>query len=244
MVNADITEMKFLERRLFGAQRMETIGRLASGIAHDLANALTPVRMAARVLRERTWDKETTPVIESLNGGTAYASSLITQLLSFGKGSEEERISVQPGYLIKEFVRVVRSAFPKSIEIKTEIEPDVWTIHANVTNLHQLVMNICMNACDAMPQGGTLTIAVKNVALKPSPSNYVCIRFSDNGPGIPPHIKNRIMDPFFTTKEEESGMGLGLFIVSRIVKEHNGFIEVTSELGKDTHFEIYLPASN
>ena len=103
-------------------------------------------------------------------------------------------------------------------------------------------MNICMNACDAMPKGGTLTIAVSNVELKPSPSKYVCIRFSDTGPGIPPHIKSRIMDPFFTTKEEENGTGLGLFIVSRIVKEHNGFIEVTSELGKDTHFEIYLPA--
>lgn len=238
--NTDITEKKILENQLFAAQRMETIGRLASAIAHDLSNALAPITIIATILQQSSWEGEVGEFIESLKASTRYATALIDQMLSFGKGSGEGRVSVQPGYLIKECVRILRSVFPKSIEIKIRIDPDAWTISANVTKLRQAVMNVCMNARDAMPGKGTLTLIVENVLE--GLSRYVCITFKDTGVGIPPQIINKIMYPFFSTKEPDKGTGLGLFIVSRIVEEHRGVIKVSSDIAQGTQFQIYLPA--
>jgi PAS domain S-box-containing protein len=244
IVNTDITEKKELESHLLSAQRMETIGRLACSIGHDLANALAPMYAATRILRRRQLDEETRQSIKNLQAGGKYAARLIAQLLAFGKGVEKEHNSIDPGYLVKRFVPILRSSFPHSIEIKTVFGRGLWSVSGNMTNLHQLLMNICLNARDAMRSGGTLTIRTENVILEKTSRRHICIKVIDTGSGIKPEMMDKIMNPFFTTREKGGGTGLGLFSVSRIVKDHSGFIKVSSEPAKGTQFEIYLPAED
>jgi len=250
IVNTDVTEKRWLELQFLRAQRMETIDRLVGGIAHDLNNVLSPVLFASSVLEQRCVDADTKQLLKTLRVNAEHAGRLISHLLAFAKGIDEERTSLDLGCLIKETVEVFSSVFTESIKIKTVIPTGLWTVRCNATQLHQVLMNLCLNARDAMVNGGTLTVEAENVAVDDAatklsgakPGNYVQITVSDNGVGIPAEIIDKIFEPFFTTKGEHMGTGLGLCTVLRIVKAHHGLINVSSEPGHGARFTVFLPA--
>lgn len=249
IVNTDVTERKSLESQFLRVQRMDSMGRMAGGVSHDLNSALSLMLVALHQLQRKGQDRESHRWLTALRISAENAGRLITQLISLAKGVEEERVSIQPRCLIKETAGILRTAFPKTVDIKTRIAFKLWPIVSNATHLHQVLMNLCLNASDAMPGGGTLTIEAKNVHLKrgscaPSevnPGNYILIKVTDTGIGIPAEIIDKVFEPFFTTKQGK-GTGLGLTAVRGIVKSHGGFIRVSSKSGRGTQFSVYLPA--
>lgn len=251
IINTDITEKKKFESQLLRAQRMESIGTLAGGIAHDLNNMLTPIMLSLQILKQKYKDEQSQKLLTILDNNTRRGADLIKQVLSFSRGVEGERIPLQTKHIITEIERIIRETFPKSIEIRTDIQRALPTISGDATQLHQVMMNLCLNARDAMPDGGILKIAVKNffinenfarVRIGAKVGSYAVISVSDTGTGIPPKIIDRIFEPFFTTKEFGKGTGLGLSTALAIVKSHGGFIDVQSEVGKGSTFRVYLPA--
>jgi PAS domain S-box-containing protein len=253
-VDTDITEKKQLETQLFRAQRLESIGTLASGIAHDLNNILTPILAVAQLLPLKfpdIYSSEHQHLLEILEDSAKRGAELVKQVLSFARGVEGKRITLQVRHLIREVVKIVRETFPKSIEVSMDVPKNLWTVYGDSTQLHQVLMNLCVNARDAMPDGGTLTISAENLLidqnyarmnLEAKVGPYTVITIADTGVGIPPEILERIFEPFFTTKEAGKGTGLGLSTVIGIVKSHGGFINVYSEIERGTSFKVYLPA--
>jgi PAS domain S-box-containing protein len=247
----DITEKKRLEAQFLRAQRMESIGTLAGGIAHDLNNLLAPMLMAVQMLQLKFTDEQSQKMLQLLRANAERGAEMVKQILSFARGVEGERLAIQPRHLIKEVIKILRETLPKSIEISFRISEDLWPIMGDATQLHQVLMNLCINARDALPSGGRLQMDADNSVLDETyaqmipdarPGRYVRLTISDNGMGIPPANLGRIFDPFFTTKEKGKGTGLGLSTVQGIVKGHGGFINVYSEIGKGTQFRIHLPA--
>ncbi len=248
----DVTDRKKLEAQFLRAQRMESIGTLAGGIAHDLNNVLQPIMMALQLLRNTYKDEKSQVWIDTLESSAIRGANLVKQVLSFARGVEVERTIIQTRYVIAEVEKIAKETFPKNIEIKTDIPKDLWTIQGDVTQLHQVLMNMLVNARDAMTNGGVLSISAENfyvdenyaqVHMDAKVGPHVVITVSDTGTGIPPELKDRIFEPFFTTKELEEGTGLGLSTAYGIVKGHGGFINVYSEIGKGTRFKVYLPAA-
>jgi signal transduction histidine kinase len=245
---------KQLEAQFLRAQRLESIGTLASGIAHDLNNILNPVLAVAQLLPRKLPqpDESTQRLLEILEANVKRGGDLVNQVLAFARGSDGERRTLQVGHLLTEIAKIAQQTFPKSIEIRTRVSTkDLWLIHANATQVHQVLMNLGVNARDAMPEGGTLTIAAENCVIDPMFAHmhlnaqvgcYVKITIEDTGTGIPPDVLARIFDPFFTTKEPDKGTGLGLSTVIAIVKNHGGFLDVSTEVGCGTSFHVYLPA--
>jgi PAS domain S-box-containing protein len=251
IVNTDVTEQKRLEEQFLRAQRVESIGTLASGVAHDLNNILAPILMAAELLRPLARTPEDQEVLVMIDQSARRGSDIIKQLLTFGRGVEGERIVLQPRSLLKEMVKVIRETFPKNLTLEQQFPDNLWTIQADPTQIHQVLLNLCVNARDAMPGGGKLTIAAENLvadaayaAMNPEarPGPYVVLLIGDTGVGIPREIMHKIFDPFFTTKELGKGTGLGLSTVLGIVKSHGGFLQANSRLGEGTQFKVYLPA--
>jgi PAS domain S-box-containing protein len=251
VINTDITEKKRMESQFLRAQRMESIGTLAGGIAHDLNNVLSPILMAIDMLRLKTTDAASKKWLDVLRTNAERGGDMVRQVLSFARGVEGERVALQPKHLIKEIVKILRETLPKSIEISFLIPNDLWIISADATQMHQVLMNLCVNARDAMPEGGSIAIKAENVFvdqnyarmhLEAKPGRFVSISVSDTGPGMTPEIQSRIFEPFFTTKEMTKGTGLGLSTALTIVKSHGGFINVYSELHKGSQFTLYLPA--
>ena len=253
VINTDITEKKRLESQFLRAQRMESIGTLAGGVAHDLNNILTPIMMAAPLLRmEALPAADFDRLVDTIEANTQRGSDIVKQLLAFGRGIEGERVVVQPRHIIKEMVKIARETFPKNITLTTAVAEKLWPIMGDPTHLHQVLLNLCINARDAMPSGGALKVTAENVQLdehyaaqdaEAKQGPFVSIRVSDTGTGIPKEIRDQIFDPFFTTKEVGKGTGLGLATVMGIVKSHGGVIHVYSELGKGTVFDVLLPAA-
>jgi len=247
----DITEKKKLEAQLLRAQRMESIGTLAGGIAHDINNILTPIMLSLELLRERFTDEESQKLLDIVERSAHRGANLVKQVMSFARGVEGERIAIQVTHIISEIVRIIKETFPRSIEIRTDILKDLWMISGDATQLHQVLMNLCVNARDAMPYGGILSITAENILIdenyvqmniEAKVGPYIVIAVSDTGDGIHPEIFDRIFEPFFTTKEPGKGTGLGLSTALAIVKSHGGFINVYSQAGRGTTFKIHLPA--
>ncbi len=251
ITNTDITEQKHAEEHLFRAQRMESIGTLAGGIAHDLNNILTPIIMGIDMMQLNQVDEETGRWLAIMKENAERGADLVKQVLTFARGMDGERIAVQLKHIVKDLVGVLKETLPKSIAVKYDVETELWTISADPTQIHQVLMNVCINARDAMPSGGMLTIKAKNVSIDENyarmnidaePGNYARLTVADTGTGMTRDILQWIFDPFFTTKEIGKGTGLGLATTLTIVKSHGGFINVYSEPSKGTRFSIYLPS--
>ena len=253
IINTDITEEKRMESQFLRAQRMESIGTLAGGIAHDLNNVLSPILMAIDMLQLKATDEASKKWLGVLRTNAERGGNMVRQVLSFARGVEGERVALQPKHLVKEIVKILRETLPKSIEISFHVPDNLWIISADATQVHQVLMNLCVNARDAMPEGGSLSIRAQNVTLdenyarmhiEAKAGRFVVISVADNGPGMTNEVQGRIFEPFFTTKEITKGTGLGLSTALTIVKSHGGFINVYSELHKGSQFAIYLPALN
>jgi len=248
----DVTEARQLEEKFRRAQRLEAIGTLASGVAHDLNNILSPMLMAAGMLKEKLNAPQDQDILAMVDNGAQRGAAIIRQLLTFSRGIEGARVSVQLRHLLKELEHLIRETFPRGIELTCRLPRDIWTVLADATQMHQVFMNLCVNARDAMPDGGKLRMTAENVdmneemaTLSPDarPGPYVVVAVSDTGTGIPKENLQKIFDPFFTTKGLGKGTGLGLSTVLGIVKSHGGFITVYSDPGRGTTFKVYLPAT-
>ncbi len=250
-IKQDITDRKLLERHFLQAQRVEAIGTLAGGIAHDLNNILAPVLMISGLIKPRLNDEDR-ELLSMVESNCRRGAEIVKQLLAFSRGQAGERIAVQPRHLIKEMLQIMRETFPREIALDTRIDPGLHLVNADPTQLHQVLLNLCVNARDAMPRGGTLTVTAGNVLLPDNspllpprmrPGLFVVIAVNDTGSGIAPEIRHRIFDPFFTTKEIGKGTGLGLPTVLGIVQSHGGFIVVDSVPGQGASFKVHLPAT-
>ena len=252
VINTDITEKKKLETQYFRSQRLENIGMLASGIAHDLNNVLAPIMMAVPMLRENVTGAADRNMLDMLDRSARRGAELVRQILSFARGVEGELKLVQVRHLLADIERMISETFPKSIRFEKNIDPDLWPVSGNATQIHQVMLNLCVNARDAMPDGGKLTVLAGNQRLDEAKAQrhagagagpFVVITVADTGTGIVPELLERIFEPFFTTKEPGKGTGLGLATVRGILKNHGGFVEVESEVGQGTRFRICLPAA-
>ena len=251
ITNTDITEQRRSEEHLLRAQRMESIGTLAGGIAHDLNNILSPILMSVEMLQINAREPETARWLAMIRENAERGADLVKQVLTFARGMDGERVSVQVKHILKDLIAVFSETLPKSILVKYDIAPDLWVISADPTQIHQVLMNTCLNARDAMASGGTLKITAENINVdenyarmnpdaKPGP--HVLIVIEDTGIGMDAELVKRIFDPFFTTKELGKGTGLGLSTALSIVKSHGGFVNAYSEPGKGSRFSIYLPS--
>ncbi|MGA2853710.1 MAG: PAS domain S-box protein [Verrucomicrobiota bacterium] len=249
-INTDITRSKKLEAQFLRTQRLESIGVLAGGIAHDLNNVLAPILMSGHLLEMNPDTPERGKWISSILTSTQRAANLVRQILTFARGTDGRRAPMQPRQLLDELRKILTETLPKSIHLRINDAPDARMIVADPTQLHQVLMNLCINARDAMPNGGELTIAVANAEVdehdatingKVRPGSYVVFSVTDNGTGMTPEIRERIFDPFFTTKEIGKGTGLGLSTALGIVKSHGGFINLDSKPNQGSCFKVYLP---
>jgi PAS domain S-box-containing protein len=251
VIDTDITEKKQMESLFLRNQRLESIGQLAGGIAHDLNNILAPILMGAQVLRQNSKDPDNSLILATIEGNAQRGAEIVKQVVAFARGVEGKKVILQPRYVIAEISWIIRETFPKSITLKTNEQENLWTVLGDATQLHQVLLNLAVNSRDAMPHGGTLTLSADNVlldeagsALRPGlkPGPHVMFRVLDSGTGIAPNIAHKIFDPFFTTKDPDKGTGLGLSTVLGIVKSHRGHIEFDSKWAQGTEFRIYLPA--
>ncbi len=255
VINTDITERKRLESQFLRSQRMESIGRLVGGIAHDLGNLLMPITLGVKVLRRRLdrIDDKIDQVLEMIQKSAERGGNMVEQVLAFARGVEGERVVLQVEGILEEVEGITAETFPESIELETEVADELPRIVGDATQIQQVLVNLCVNARDAMADtGGTLTIAAEPVDLSEAdaernidaePGRYVCLRVADTGMGMPEDVMDKIFEPFFSTKEEGEGTGLGLSTAYSIIQSHDGFIEVDSEPGEGTTFRVYLPVS-
>jgi two-component system, cell cycle sensor histidine kinase and response regulator CckA len=250
-VATDITEHKKLEEQLLRTQRLESLGTLASGIAHDLNNVLSPIVMSLELFRMKTTDPSRLRILDTLDQCAKRGTDLIQQVLTFARGAHGERVPVQTKQVLGDIEKVIRQTMPKVISVSVDLPDDLWEISADVTHFHQVLMNLTVNARDAMPDGGNLTITARNVTLDQpyvvmnpvaAAGAFVMVEVQDSGNGISPEIRQKIFEPFFTTKEIGKGTGLGLSTVAAIVKNHGGFMNLYSEPGRGTSFKVYFPA--
>lgn len=251
IINTDVTEQRRTEEHLLRAQRMESIGTLAGGIAHDLNNILAPIIMSVEMLRMKAIDPESHRWLSLIGENAERGADLIKQVLTFARGLEGDRIPVQIKHIVKDLVNVLHETLPKSITLKSNVGTSPWLIAADPTQIHQVLMNVCLNARDAMPHGGMIRIGVENVNIDENyarmnpqarSGRYVQLTVQDTGTGMSEDTVKRIFDPFFTSKALGHGTGLGLSTALTIVTSHGGFINVYSELGRGTRFSINLPA--
>ncbi len=244
----DVTAQKDILNQLNRTQRLESIGHLASGIAHDLNNALAPMMLANELIRAEYPKAE--KYVSMIESSAKRSADMVRQLLTFARGYGGEKKPLKPGKLLKEMATILSGTFPKNIQLVYQFKPDSNMIEGDATQLHQVLLNLCVNARDAMPNGGVLTLksdimevdAVYAAAYTDAkPGRYVTWRVKDTGVGIPADVIDRIFDPFFSTKGPDQGTGLGLATVQGIVRSHGGFLRVYSTPGQGSLFTIYLP---
>jgi PAS domain S-box-containing protein len=247
----DLSARKKLENQFLRAQRMESIGTLAGGIAHDLNNILAPIIMSIDILKGLNNSAKALKVLKTIEVSAKRGADIVRQVLSFARGIEGQRIEVDPKHLLRDLENIIKDTFPKDIQLRFSIPNDIWTVLGDPTQVQQILLNLCVNARDAMPDGGNLTISAANCNLdehytamdaQAKPGRYLNINVTDSGSGIPREIIDKIFEPFFTTKELTKGTGLGLSTVMAIVRSHGGIVKVYSEPGNGTTFKLYLPA--
>jgi PAS domain S-box-containing protein len=253
VINTDITERKRLESQFLRTQRMESIGRLVGGIAHDLGNLLVPILLGVKVLKRRESDDDrVVQTLDMIEKSAERGSNMVEQVLAFARGVEGERVALQAKTIIEEVAKITTETFPDDIEVTIDVPDDLHDIVGDATQVQQVLMNLCVNARDAMEDGGQIDISAysaefseeaahRNIDAKPG--RYVCLEVSDTGTGIPEEAIDKIFEPFFSTKAEGEGTGLGLSTAYSIVKSHNGFVDVESEAGEGTTFRVYLPVA-
>lgn len=249
-INTDITERKRREALRLRAQRLESIGTLAGGIAHDLNNILAPVVLSSDILRMRMTDPADLELVSAIGTSARRGAEVVRQVLSFARGVEGTHIPINIRHLLPEIRHIVSETFPRNIACRVEAPHDLWSIMGEPTQIHQVLLNLCLNARDAMPQGGTITLRASNVETTPEQSAtpgsgtgpHVRIQVTDTGSGIAPDVRERIFEPFFTTKGPGRGSGLGLSTAMAIVRSHRGFISVESETGRGTTIAVHFPA--
>ena len=252
VINTDITERKRLESQFLRSQRMESIGRLVGGIAHDLGNLLMPITLGVKVLRRRLdqTDDKIQQVLDMIQKSAERGGNMVEQVLAFARGVEGERVALQLDGIVEEIESSTDETFPESIEVRTDVAADLPRVVGDATQIQQVLMNLCVNARDAMPEGGTLSIEARPVELTEAeaeriidaePGPYVCLRVQDTGTGMPEDVVDKIFEPFISTKDEGEGTGLGLSTAYSIVQSHDGVIDVESEEGAGTTFWVYLP---
>jgi nitrogen-specific signal transduction histidine kinase/CheY-like chemotaxis protein len=251
VVVQDVSERKRMEAQFFRAQRLESIGTLASGIAHDLNNILSPILMAPPIIRASATPEGVEKMLAMVETSALRGAKLVRQLLTFGRGSEGGKKLLTVVTAVRDVMAIVQQTFPKNITPSAEVPGDSWPILADATQVHQVLLNLCVNARDAMPQGGVLRIAATNEHFDPKAAaglpgakvgDYVMLSVMDTGTGMSPELIDRIFDPFFTTKEEGKGTGLGLATVLGLVKGHGGFVALESAPGRGSTFRVYFPA--
>ena len=251
VINTDITARAKLEQQFLRAQRLESIGTLAGGIAHDLNNVFTPIMMSVGLLRVNECDPGRLEILASLEASVRRGAAMVRQVLSFARGTEGRRAPVRLAEGLHEVVQIVNDTFLKTIDVRLSIAEDLRSVSGDPIQLHQVLLNLCVNARDAMPDGGVLTLSAENVQLdqafadanldaKPGP--YVLLQVRDTGTGIPAGIIDRVFEPFFTTKDVSKGTGLGLSTSLAIVQGHGGFMKADSTAGHGATFSVYLPA--
>ncbi len=252
-VKEDITELRELEDHLRRSQRMEAVGTLASGIAHDLNNILSPMLLLPELLKETVKGEKDVELLDLIAQGAQRASDVVKQLLTFIRGSGGERVPLHLRHLLNEFQSLLAETFPREIVLHFDVSPNLLPVLGETTQLHQVLLNLCMNSRDAMPGGGTITVHAANTVVdaelarvsplaKPGP--HVLISVTDTGHGMTPKVMERVFDPFFTTKGIGAGTGLGLSTALGIVRSHGGFMTVSSKPNEGATFRIYLPGAH
>lgn len=251
-ISTDITATKKMEEQFLRAQRLESIGLLAAGIAHDLNNVLAPILMGAPMLRQRTKDPMDVKLLAAMEKSAERGAGLVRQILGFAHGVGGQPQPVQMKHLARDIIAVIEETFPKNIVFEHDLPSDLWLISANPTQMHQVLLNLCVNARDAMPSGGTLHFRAKNIVLDERAAaamkgahggSYLMLEIGDTGTGIPPEVLEHIWEPFFTTKAPGTGTGLGLSTVRGIVEKHLGFVDLQTATGRGTTIRVYLPAA-
>ena len=252
IINTDLTETKKLESQFLRAQRLEAIGTLASGIAHDLNNILAPILMSVEFLRKSNKDPEADSFLNIIETSADRGAGIVKQVLTFARGVEGDRARLEPDRIVDELLAIMVQTFPKNIDIQSDVPPKLWGICGDATQIHQVLLNLCVNARDATPAGGRITVGAKNVevdaqlvAMNPGAhaGPHVAFSVADTGAGMSPETLEKIFDPFFTTKEVGKGTGLGLATVIGIVKSHGGFLTVKTYVGKGTTFTVFIPTA-
>ncbi len=251
-LGGNISVKKRLDDQFLRAQRLESIGMLASGIAHDLNNVLAPIILAAPVLREHATNPDDLRIISSLEKSAERGVDLVRQILTFAQGVGGGHQLLEIKHILQETMSVVTETFPKNIRLENFVPDDLWPIMADPTQIHQVLLNLCVNARDAMPDGGVLRVRAENCLLDERaakkidgamPGAWLVLHVEDTGTGIPAEALNHIWEPFFTTKAADKGTGLGLSTVRGIVDHHRGFISLKTQCGRGTTFRVYLPAA-
>ena len=250
-INSDITEKKQIENQFLRTQRMENLGALAGGIAHDLNNILAPIMMAVEMIQNDPHCDMNGRLLETISSSALRGSDLVRQILSFARGVGGEKTAVHLRHIVSDAVKLMGTSYSRKITVHAEVPPDLPCVLGDATQLHQVLLNLCVNARDAMmPNGGALTIKAGTAQFRkksspllqePVSGSFVVLHVSDTGTGMPAEVQARIFEPFFTTKELGKGTGLGLSTVMSIVRSHGGFVEVSSQPGKGTSFHVYFP---
>jgi len=251
IVNSDITEKKRLEAQFIRAQKMESVALLTGGMAHDLQNILAPVAMSIHLLKPKVHDEPGLAILKAVEESAHSGLELVKNILTYGRGIAGERVTVNICQVVDQVLSIVEQGLPESIRLEWKLSGQKLSVLGDVNQLKQVFLNLCVNARDAMPAGGVLTVEIVDVDADESlleyhpdadSGPYVLTSFTDTGKGIREEDLDRIFEPFFTTREQGNGTGLGLSIAQGIVKSHMGFITVQSVVGQGTSFRVYLPA--
>ncbi len=250
VINTDVTENRQLEAKFLRAQRMESMGMMVGGIAHDLNNMLAPILMSVDILQSNLQQSEYKDLIATMHRGAKNGAALVKQLLAFARGAEGKHVEVDLPSLLTEFVDFMGKTIKGDVKLSLSILQEALPVKADVTQLNQVLMNLCINARDAMPEGGSIRITLDREEIDEGavkllseavPGSYMVTRVSDTGEGMTPQMIERIFDPFYSTKDSNRGTGLGLATVRGIIKGHGGFIAVDSKPKEGTTFRVYLP---